>query len=257
MDRALFRKIIKTWDQTWLEDEFEVCDINQLHQASLEASRIIVRTLPAGSSIQIGGGRAVNLLHVDQVVACCQEIPVQCKTMDRVLTSCPLTKQAWRNGQLRLPEKIRIEGVVIHGFKRGSTQLGCPTANVGTPTTGENITIPFNKLVTPGTYFGTCIIDSPAKIPKAENRKADERKGEEVDDGIVGTYMCVISVGYSPYYDNAEATIEVHVFHNFPKDFYGFAIAVNITSFLRPESNFESLRDLIFAIQMDCETALE
>ena len=54
-----------------------------------------------------------------------------------------------------LPQPITIEGQVVNGFKRGSKELGVPTANI--EMTPENIEI--TKSLVPGVYAAMGTLD--------------------------------------------------------------------------------------------------
>jgi FAD synthase len=69
-------------------------------------------------------------------------------------------------------------------------------------------------------------------------------------------YMCALSIGWNPVYDNAEKTVEVYIMHDFGElEFYGQTLEVDIKSFLRAEALFSSFDDLILAIHCDVEAA--
>lgn len=121
---------------------------------------------------------------------------------------------------------LRLQGEVIRGFGRGSRELGIPTANL--PASA------FSQLLhnsTCGIYHGFA----------------------QVDDGPV--HKMVTSIGRNPYYGNRDKTIEPHILHTFPEDFYGANMRLVITGFIRPEANFPSLEALIEAIHGDIECA--
>ena len=120
---------------------------------------------------------------------------------------------------------IRIEGVVVHGFRRGSTLLNCPTANLASePLQGE---IKHLKL---GVYFGWCSLR-----------------------GIV--YKMVANIGKNPSFNNEHVTVEVHLLHHFEEDFYDESLRVLILGSIRTESKFNSLDELKEAIHKDCDIA--
>ncbi|XP_037924305.1 putative riboflavin kinase isoform X2 [Hermetia illucens] len=76
-----------------------------------------------------------------------------------------------------------------------------------------------------------------------------------VDNGPV--YKMVMSIGWNPYYDNTEKSMETHIMHNFNRDLYGSVLKVCIAGYLRAEMNFNSLDALIEAIQNDIKQASE
>lgn len=70
----------------------------------------------------------------------------------------------------------------------------------------------------------------------------------------------VMSIGWNPYFNNAEKTIEPWLLHDFDDDFYGEELRLAIVGYIRPEANFPSLESLIEKIHEDrriAETALE
>ncbi len=59
----------------------------------------------------------------------------------------------------------------------------------------------------------------------------------------------------NPFYGNKSKTVEPHLLHSFPEDFYGQELRLVVSGYLRPELNFPSLDALIAAIHSDIETA--
>ena len=114
---------------------------------------------------------------------------------------------------------IQLEGTVIHGFGRGSKDLGCPTANIPIE--------PYEQLLEQyptGVYYG---------IGKFLDKSFSD-----------GTFAVAMSIGWNPYYKNEKKTIEAHFIHKFDSDFYGIGITLNILGYIRPELNFNSLGKL-------------
>ncbi|KAJ0921201.1 putative riboflavin kinase [Helianthus annuus] len=75
-----------------------------------------------------------------------------------------------------------------------------------------------------------------------------------------GLYKMVMSIGWNPYFDNTEKTIEPWLLHKFDEDFYGEELHLVIVGYIRPEANFPSLENLIAKIHEDgkiAENALE
>ncbi|KAL5705811.1 hypothetical protein ACHQM5_024058 [Ranunculus cassubicifolius] len=124
-----------------------------------------------------------------------------------------------------------IEGPVVKGYGRGSKILGIPTANLST----EGYSTLLSEYPS-GVYFGWA---------QLSNR---------------GVYKMVMSVGWNPYFDNAEKTIEPWLLHPFDDDFYGEELRLTIVGYIRPEANFSTLESLIERIHEDgkiAEKALE
>ncbi|CAA0835984.1 Bifunctional riboflavin kinase/FMN phosphatase [Striga hermonthica] len=124
-----------------------------------------------------------------------------------------------------------IGGPVVKGFGRGSKLLGIPTANLSTEG--------FEDLLSEhpsGVYFGWAGLANH------------------------GIYKMVMSIGWNPYFNNSEKTIEAWLLHEFNEDFYGKELRLIIVGYMRPEANFTSLESLIAKIHEDrkiAENALE
>jgi riboflavin kinase len=104
----------------------------------------------------------------------------------------------------------RLAATVVHGFKRGSKELGIPTANLSMDELGHR-----GHSMSTGIYFGYA------------------RLGGNI-------YETVVSVGWNPYYKNERKTIEAHLLARMD-DFYGEKLDVLLLGYLRDEMNFESL----------------
>eukprot|EP00980_Cylindrotheca_fusiformis_P012809 scaffold3151_cov110-Cylindrotheca_fusiformis.AAC.7 len=136
----------------------------------------------------------------------------------------------------RLP--LRMISTVVRGFKRGSTELGIPTANLDRES-GKFAGGSFDDLPT-GIYWGFCRIH------------------DEV-------YKTACSIGYNPTYNNELKTVEPHLIapedderrrasscgETILGDFYGQPIRLSLVGFLRPELPFEGVEKLIAAIKND------
>jgi len=118
------------------------------------------------------------------------------------------------------------QGEIVKGFGRGSKELGIPTANLS-----ESVVDSLPKALTTGIYFGL----------------------SNVDDGEV--YKTVLSIGWNPFYNNTKKSLEAHLLHAFPKDFYGSKLRLIILGYIRPEMNYDSLEKLIEAINSDIAVA--
>ncbi|KAI8437621.1 hypothetical protein MSG28_011880 [Choristoneura fumiferana] len=119
-----------------------------------------------------------------------------------------------------------LEGEVIKGFGRGSKDLGCPTANYSL-----EVVKSLPKETVPGVYYGWA----------------------QVDAGPV--HKMVANIGWCPFYQNKEMSVETHVMHKFDNDFYGSNLKICLIGYLRGEMNFNSLDDLIKQIERDINSA--
>lgn len=128
-------------------------------------------------------------------------------------------------GHYKLPNPQSIIGCIEKGFGRGSKDLGFPTANIGFY---ENLKI------LPGIYAGIVKLD-----------------GE--------IYKAAVSVGWCPFYSNPQISYEAYIMHSFSGSLVGKPIECELQFYLRCESKFLNMNDLILAIQLDvslCEQLL-
>lgn len=73
------------------------------------------------------------------------------------------------------------------------------------------------------------------------------------DKGAV--YPMVMSIGWNPFYKNSVRSVEVHIMHKFPTDFYGSHMNLAILGFIRPEYDYVSKDSLIEDIETDIKVA--
>ncbi|XP_068661909.1 bifunctional riboflavin kinase/FMN phosphatase isoform X2 [Aristolochia californica] len=133
--------------------------------------------------------------------------------------------QDWIESTLPI-EPWYIGGPVVKGFGRGSKELGIPTANLSVEA--------FPDLLAEqacGVYFGWAGLSTR------------------------GIYKMVMSVGWNPYYNNVQKTIEPWLLHEFEEDFYGEDLRLVIVGYIRPEANFPTLESLIARIHQDRKIA--
>ncbi|KAF9687165.1 hypothetical protein SADUNF_Sadunf02G0065400 [Salix dunnii] len=127
----------------------------------------------------------------------------------------------WMESALPI-EPWHIGGPVVKGFGRGSKVLGIPTANLST----KGYSAPLSEHPS-GVYFGWAGLSSQ------------------------GLYKMVMSIGWNPYFNNTEKTIEPWLLHEFDGDFYGEELRLVIVGYIRPQANFSSLESLIAKIHED------
>mmetsp|Transcript_9367 Transcript_9367/g.19160 ORF Transcript_9367/g.19160 Transcript_9367/m.19160 type:complete len:95 (-) Transcript_9367:1340-1624(-) len=65
------------------------------------------------------------------------------------------------------------------------------------------------------------------------------------------------SIGWNPFFQNSEKTIEANLLHEFDQDFYGSELRLIFCGYIRPERDFESLEALKDAIRHDQQIAWE
>ncbi len=123
----------------------------------------------------------------------------------------------------------RVEGVVVHGEKRGR-DLGFPTANVSATT---HAAVPGD-----GVYAAWFTI---------------ARSGREPEGMVIGRrYPAAVSVGTNPTFAGRERTIEAYVL-DVDADLYGQHVAVDFVSRIRGMESYDSLDSLIAAISDDVD----
>jgi len=61
----------------------------------------------------------------------------------------------------------------------------------------------------------------------------------------------------NPFYKNEHKAAEVHILHDFGRDFYGAHLRVSVAGFLRDELNFTGVEALVAAIATDIRLARE
>jgi riboflavin kinase / FMN adenylyltransferase len=110
----------------------------------------------------------------------------------------------------------RVEGVVVHGARRGR-DLGFPTANIATA--------PYTALPADGIYAGRFAIGDRL-LPAA------------------------ISVGTNPTFSGRQRTVEAYVL-DVDEDFYGHAVAVDLVERLRGQEHYDDVGALITQMHAD------
>jgi riboflavin kinase / FMN adenylyltransferase len=112
----------------------------------------------------------------------------------------------------------RVEGVVVHGEKRGRA-LGFPTANVATP--------PHTALPADGVYAGRLVLAGRA-LPAA------------------------VSVGTNPTFSGRVRTVEAYVL-DLDEDLYGHEVAVDLVERVRGQERFADVDALVAQMHRDVE----
>lgn len=128
-------------------------------------------------------------------------------------------------------------------------QLGIPTANI--PLSG--LSVGGQEGMESGIYYGWAGLEAP----RADGRDSREAQGpdgdrdrDEFDERV---YPMVMSVGWNPYYKNTVRSVEVHIMHSFPSDFYGSHLNLLVLGFIRPEYDYVSKEALVEDIMEDIE----
>ena len=145
----------------------------------------------------------------------------------------------------RLGTPEALTGAVVHGFGRGSAQLGFPTANLEIDWT--------DGAKTPAAQRIRNFVDA--------NDTGIYAAWAQVADGPdSGVYKAAVSVGWNPHFGDLERkTVEAWLLRDFAADFYGRTLRLMVVGYVRPELKFDSLDGLVAAIRADgdfCEREL-
>lgn len=142
--------------------------------------------------------------------------------------------QETKDGPTMLKTPILLASTVAKGFGRGATLLGCPTANMPLSELGEAA-----EQLEAGIYSGWAQILDGGGVDGPKSPAPNT------------VFKAVTSIGWNPYFDNKEKTVEPHLIHSFAEDFYGCRLKLLVCARLRDEKNFDSMEALIEAIQQD------
>ena len=140
--------------------------------------------------------------------------------------------------RLRVPERFGLpggpaEGIglaadVVHGFGRGSREMGVPTANLDVPQVEAALAGRPH-----GVYFGF------ARVLGAAGADGD-------------VHPMVLNLGQRPTFADGDGlSVEAHLLHTFGADFYGREVRALVLGFLRPELRFGALPELLDRIRLD------
>ena len=121
-----------------------------------------------------------------------------------------------------LGRKYSVVGQIVHGDARGDALLGIPTANLGSEIDGI--------LPGDGIYAGWVKLSSNEKH-----------------------YPAAISIGTNPTFGEVERRLEAHLLSEESLDLYGLEVEVIFTDYVRSMQKFDSVTELIVAIEKDIE----
>ncbi|CZT15681.1 related to FMN1-Riboflavin kinase [Ramularia collo-cygni] len=172
------------------------------------------------------------------------------------------------------PFPLRLNGKVIKGFGRGSSELGIPTANI--PLSG--LSVGGQEDIESGVYYGWAGLSPSDAVrqhpPGTSGVSKYKLMAEDVQTTLNGVlsqgkeknghadietkgavYPMVMSIGWNPFYKNTVRSVEVHIMHDFSIDFYGSHMNLLIAGFIRPELDYVSKESLIDDIKTDINVA--
>lgn len=181
------------------------------------AARILrgigAETVAAGETFRFGRGREGDLALLERLGFDVRRVPL----VENVSSS--RIRQLVHDGEMEraarpLGRPPEVEGIVVRGDGRGR-ELGYPTANLDIP---DGLLIPPD-----GVYAGW-----------TRDRRA------------------AISIGTNPHFDGVERRVEAHLL-DFDGDLYGQRMVVELWSGIREQRSFDSLEELVAAIDGDVE----
>lgn len=131
------------------------------------------------------------------------------------------------------PVRICLEGVVEHGFGRGSKTLGYATANLNAVSSPSLSNFLASTECRDGIYIGWVSLHG-------------------------SVYKAAISVGINPTFaDSQTRLLEAHLMDYDGPDFYNETLRVILCAYIRGSLKFEGLDSLKQAIKDDCDFAHE
>ena len=171
------------------------------------------QTVAAGETFHFGRGREGDLALLERLGFDVRRVPLLANVSSSGIRQLVHAGEMERAAAL-LGRPPEVEGIVVRGDGRGR-ELGFPTANLD---------VPVGLLVPPdGIYAGW-----------ARDRRA------------------AVSIGTNPHFDGVERRVEAHLL-DFDGDLYGERLVVELWSLNREQRRFDSLEELVAAIDDDVE----
>lgn len=134
-----------------------------------------------------------------------------------------------------------MRGKVIHGFGRGGTQLGYPTANLELTDEAIQFLKPYDNQV----LWGWGCVETASVSEYADEALRNAAPAE------LGPFPFAMSIGKSPQFKNTEISAEVYFLHEFHADFYDCVVRIIVLEKIRMQSAFTTLEELIKTIDGD------
>jgi riboflavin kinase / FMN adenylyltransferase len=216
---ATLQRRLELFEAAGVADVLVLCFDEQL--ASLSATDFAERMLrgigaesvAVGETFRFGHGREGDLALLERLGFDVRRVPL----VENVSSS--RIRQLVHAGEtehaaMLLGRPPEVEGIVVRGDGRGR-ELGFPTANLDLP---EGLLVPPD-----GVYAGW-----------TRDRRA------------------AVSIGTNPHFDGVERRVEAHLL-DFDGDLYGDRLVVELWSPIREQRRFDSLDELIAAIDADVE----
>mmetsp|Transcript_752 Transcript_752/g.2500 ORF Transcript_752/g.2500 Transcript_752/m.2500 type:complete len:231 (+) Transcript_752:1321-2013(+) len=168
---------------------------------------------------------------------------------------------------------LQINSHVIPGYKRGSKLLGCPTANLHIDDNIQQIIKDWNGVYvgwakvsdqdhqgegnSDSTLVPTAAAGKASETSLSQNHEQNNISNDSNAEHYNRVFKSVLSIGQNPHFDGTQKTVEPHILHQFPEDFYGKRVKLLVCGFLREQEKYNSLDELIAAIQNDLKVGSE
>jgi len=216
---ATLERRLELFEEAGIEDVLVLHFDQQLAALTPEefAERMLrgigAEAVAAGETFRFGHGREGDLALLERLGFDVRRVPL----VENVSSS--RIRHLVHAGQVAdaatsLGRPPEVEGIVVRGDGRGR-ELGFPTANLDVP---EGLLVPPD-----GVYAGW-----------TRDR------------------LAAISIGTNPHFDGVERRVEAHLL-DFDADLYGERLVVELWSPIREQRRFDSLEDLVAAIDDDVE----
>jgi riboflavin kinase / FMN adenylyltransferase len=170
-------------------------------------------TVAAGETFRFGRGREGDLDLLERLGFDVRRVPLAEHISSSRVRELVGAGEIERAARL-LGRPPEIEGIVVRGDGRGR-ELGFPTANLAVP---EELLVPPD-----GVYAGW-----------TRDRRV------------------ALSIGTNPHFDGSDRRVEAHLL-DFDDDLYGVRLIVEIWAPIREQRRFDSLEELVAAIDDDIE----
>ncbi len=152
------------------------------------------------------------------------EIPRQ--EIDHLTISSTKIRKALETGEIQIASELLGRNYTFSGLVKKGRQLG---RTIGFPTANVHVMKKYKLIPSNGVY---------AVYVYLRNEK----------------FKGVMNIGERPTVDGEGITQEVHIL-DFKDDIYGEILKVEIVDFIRTETKFDTLKELINQIYLDCEIA--
>ncbi|HEV8506476.1 MAG TPA: bifunctional riboflavin kinase/FMN adenylyltransferase [Chitinophagaceae bacterium] len=173
-----------------------------------------------------------------------KEIPKH--VLDEIAISSTNIREAIVHSDIETANKLLgyeffFQGIVVDGDKLGR-KLGYPTANL--KMTDEE------KIVLGNGIYAVYVEMASGEWQEASGKNAGYYESYPPLTTHRSPFKGMMSIGFRPTVDGKKKVIEVNIF-DFDKEIYGKIIRVYVKKYLRPETKFNDLDELVRQIDLD------